>query len=562
MSKEKEKKYIIDNPALMAEWDWEKNAKLGLNPKKLTYGSNKKSWWICDKGHEWQAKIADRNNRKRGCPYCAKQIVIIGENDLKTVNPLLAQTWNYEKNIEITPENVFPYSNRIVWWKCSKGHEWQARISDQNKSHNCPICSGKRILAGFNDLTTTHPSLIEEWDFEKNKDISPTEISKGSEKKIWWKCKQGHTWHAAVYSRTAGIGCPHCAKELQSSFPEKAIYYYIKKIFPDAIANYRSNLLKSLELDIFIPSLKIGIEYDGERWHQNIEKDLQKNKLCSESGIVLIRIREPSCPILFDELSICIYRESKKIGLDNTIKLLFVSICNISKIECAIDVDLVRDNIDILNLLTPIEKENNILLSMPNLTKEWDYQKNGNLLPNMITAGSDKKAWWICPLGHSYCSSVSSRTKGRGCPICAGKVILTGYNDFESRCPDLLNEWDYEKNTILPNSIAHGSDKKVWWKCDNNHSYFTSINNKKAGAKCPFCSGKKVLAGFNDLATTHTTLIEEWNYQKNNLAPTSVSAGSHKKIWWICKKCGNEWQAPIYNRSAGHGCPHCAKQKK
>ena len=561
MAEKKEKRYVSDNAQLMSEWNWEKNNILGLESKTLTLGSHKKVWWKCKKGHEWQASIAHRNNG-RGCPYCSGNKLLKGINDLKTVNPKLAKEWNCEKNGELTASDVFPSSNKKVWWKCSKGHEWQATIAHRNNNRGCPICSGKRILESFNDLATTHPSLVEEWDLEKNKNLLPTEISKGSEKNVWWKCKRGHSWRAKVYSRVSGVGCPHCVKELQTSFPEKAVFFYIKRTFPDAIANYHSNQMKSLELDIFIPSLKIGIEYDGERWHQNHERDMYKNRLCAEMGIILIRIREPSCPILLDELSICIYRESKKVGLDKTISFLFASICEITNNEYIVDINLERDSIAILELLNSTEKENSIFQVNPKLANEWDYQKNGHLLPNMITFGSDKKIWWICPLGHSYLSSVSSRVRGRGCPICSGKTVLEGYNDFASRCPDLLSEWDYTKNSITPDSIAYGSDKKVWWKCDKGHSYTASINNKRARAKCPFCLGKKVLAGFNDIATTHPLLLAEWNYQKDELIPTSISAGSHKKVWWKCQKCGNEWNAPAYNRTHGHGCPKCAKQKR
>ena len=490
---------------------------------------------------------------------------ILAENKEKQYisdNARLMAEWDMEKNADFNPSVLTLGSNKKAWWKCAFGHEWQAAISHRSKGQGCPFCSGKRILAGFNDLTTTHPSLSKEWDFEKNKNILPDEIGKGSEKKVWWICKRGHSWSAAVYSRSAGVGCPRCAKELQSSFPEKAVYYYIKRAFPDAIANYRPNQFNSLELDIFVPSLRMGIEYDGDRWHQNIEKDLNKNKQCSESNIVLIRIREPSCPIIFDNLSICIIRESKKSGLDKTIKLLFESICETFCIECDINIDFERDSAAILELLNPIEKENNILFLNPNLASEWDYQKNGDILPNMVTVGSDKKVWWLCPLGHSYFSSVSSRVRGRGCPICSGKTVLKGYNDFASRYPDLLVEWNYEKNTISPDLIAYGSDKKYWWKCNKDHSYSASLNNKRAGAQCPFCSGKKILVGFNDLATTHSYLLKEWHYQKNKSSPTSVSAGSHKKAWWLCQKCGLEWQTPIYNRTAGHGCPQCAKEKR
>ena len=142
MSEKKEKKYIIDNPVLMAEWNWEKNNELGLDPKTLTLGSGKKVWWKCNKGHEWLARIADRNNGK-GCPYCSNQKAIKGYNDLATINPKLVSEWNYEKNGDLKPEDFMPNSNKKVWWKCAKGHEWQAKIANRNNGNNCPICSSE-----------------------------------------------------------------------------------------------------------------------------------------------------------------------------------------------------------------------------------------------------------------------------------------------------------------------------------------------------------------------------------------------------------------------------------
>ena len=558
MAEKKEKRYVSDNAQLMAEWDFEKNNE--ISPSNITIGSGIKIWWKCNKGHSWNATIKDRA-RGRGCPFCAGQKIITGVNDLATTHPSIAKQWHPQKNTN-SPANVFPQSNKSVWWICEKGHEYTASPAHRTtRNSGCPICSGKTILVGFNDLATTNPALAREWDYKKNKDLFPTQISRGSEKKVWWSCSRGHSWRAAIYSRVSGVGCPYCAKELQSSFPEKAIYFYIKKSFHDAIANYRHEKMNSLELDMFIPSLQLGIEYDGERWHQKIEKDLCKNRLCTEVGITLIRIREPACPILLDELSICIKRESKKIGLDKTIKCLLTKICEIANIDCAIDIDLKRDSIAILNLLNPLEKENNIAIIKPNLVSEWDYQKNGTLLPNMVTIGSDKKVWWICPKGHSYFSSVSSRVGGRGCPVCSGKTISKGYNDFASKCPNLLAEWDYEKNTISPELIAYGSDKKFWWKCNLGHSYEQSINNRRAGQSCPICSNKKVLVGFNDVGTTHPLIAKEWDLEYNSIKPSDVTAGSHKKIQWKCRTCGNKWEAPIYNRTSGHGCPYCSGRK-
>ena len=142
------------------------------------------------------------------------------------------------------------------------------------------------------------------------------------------------------------------------------------------------------------------------------------------------------------------------------------------------------------------------------------------------------------------------------------KKVVKGYNDFATKFPHLLENWDFEKNNISPFEIAYGSDKKCWWKCPAGHSYEQSINNHRVSNSCPFCSNKKVLSGFNDISTTHPILAKEWDKELNQCGPTDVSAGSHKKVWWVCSVCQTKWLAPIYNRTAGHGCPECSKTQK
>ena len=148
-----EKKYVIDNAELMAEWNWEKNNELKLDPKTLTLGSGQKVWWKCIKGHMWQATICNIANG-RGCPYCSGRYVVKGENDLQTVNPTLANEWNYEKNNGLTPADVMPNSDKKVWWKCGQGHEWQASIGNRNKGNGCPICRKSKRLPRSKKLDT------------------------------------------------------------------------------------------------------------------------------------------------------------------------------------------------------------------------------------------------------------------------------------------------------------------------------------------------------------------------------------------------------------------------
>ena len=207
MAEKKEKHYVSDNAQLMAEWNWERNT--DVTPPQLTLGSHKEVWWKCSKGHEWQTTINDRN-KGRGCPYCSGNTVLNGYNDLQTVNPILANEWNYERNNGLTPVDVSPNSNKKVWWKCSKGHEWQAIIQGRNKGTGCPYCSGRYAIKGVNDLQTVNPKLANEWNYEKNNGLTPADVMPNSDKKVWWKCKNGHEWQAMIGNRNKGNGCPYC----------------------------------------------------------------------------------------------------------------------------------------------------------------------------------------------------------------------------------------------------------------------------------------------------------------------------------------------------------------
>ena len=198
------------NPSLAKEWNYEKND--GLTPGDVTPNSGKKVWWKCGNGHEWQATI-DSRSRGCGCPYCAGRLAITGENDLYTINPVLANEWHTRRNNDLTPLYVTANSGKKVWWQCSKGHEWQATISSRNKGNGCPYCANRKALKGYSDLQTINPVLANEWNFEKNGNLKPDQFTANSGEKVWWKCAKGHEWDARISSRNSGNGCPQCARE-------------------------------------------------------------------------------------------------------------------------------------------------------------------------------------------------------------------------------------------------------------------------------------------------------------------------------------------------------------
>ncbi|MBR2334700.1 MAG: zinc-ribbon domain-containing protein [Clostridia bacterium] len=544
-----DKKYIIDNAELMAEWNCEKNTELAFDPKTLTLGSGKKAWWKCGKGHEWQAPIYSRANG-RGCPYCSGRIAISGENDLQTVNSTLAEEWNYDKNNGLTPRDLLPNSNKKVWWKCSKGHEWQATVNHRNNGRGCPACSGNIVLKGENDLQTISPTLAKEWNYEKNGNTKPEYFTESSSKKVWWKCSKGHEWQATINHRNNGRGCPICNSERNTSLPEYAILYYLKKHGLEVIHSYRE---MGYELDIYIPSKKVAIEYDGYLWHKNKAKiDLKKNQKCKKDGIKLYRIRE-GLPSLNDSSMDFIVQKGQK-NLSEILKRVLSEI-----IGLCIDIDLERDSIAIANLREYTEKESSLLLSNPNLAKEWNCEKNGNLKPEHFTKNSGKKVWWQCSEGHEWQATIDHRNKGRGCPYCSSRKVLKGYNDLETVNPTLAKDWHYDKNNgLTPADVMPNSNKKVWWKCSEGHAWQAKIIERNRGNSCPYCSGRYAVKGENDLQTVNPSLAKEWNYKKNSgLTPMDVLPNSNKKIWWKCSK-GHEWQAGIADRNRGRGCPYCS----
>lgn len=170
-------------------------------------------------------------------------------------------------------------------------------------------------------------------------------------------------------------------------------------------------------------------------------------------------------------------------------------------------------------------------------------------------------------MGHRWQAAVASRTvSGAGCPVCAGKQILPGFNDLASQYPELAKEWDTERNgSLTPDSVSAYSNRKAWWHCEKNHSYQAVIATRTMrGSGCPYCANKRVLPGFNDLATAEPTVAAQWHPTLNgSLTPQMVTAGSRRKVWWQCA-CGHVWKAAIYPRAGKQrcGCPICAGRTK
>ena len=338
---------------LLDEWDAEKN--LPDTPDTVAASALRKMWWRCREDHSWQTQIYLRTRRESACPFCAGKRVVAGQNDLLSTMPELCEDWDVEKNAPLTPEQISHGSNRLIWWRCASGHSWRASVNSRSQGSDCPICTNRKLLTGYNDLRTCYPKLADEWDTEKN-GCGPEYIVATSSKRAWWRCGLGHCWEVSALSRVYhNSGCPYCSgRKVLAGF----------------------------------------------------------NDLASQK---------------------------------------------------------------------------------PELAARWDYEKNGSLRPEQVTAASHKKVWWHCQFGHFYDAPVYSQSQGSGCPYCAGRRVLPGFNDLKTKFPKVAAQWHPTLNAPLtPEQVMSSSNQYVWWICEEGHVWKAVIHSRtrKTPCGCPICAGK------------------------------------------------------------------------
>lgn len=264
-----------------AEWS-EKN--YPLLPTMVTPFANKKVWWKCSKGHEWHTLISTRSGGSK-CPYCSGIILLKGFNDFATRQPQLAEEWS-DRNLPLTPDMVNEKSRKNVWWKCREcGNEWKSVVYARIKGTVCPVCADRAVLPCYNDLATTDAHLLNEWNYEKNKDITPAAVSRNSMKSVWWKCSLGHSWKAKIYERIVEEkGCPVCEQEYRSVFLQLAISYYAGKKGLQVRLN--TDIEIGLPLETYIVNERLAIESKV----LSEEKERLKAYICRKQGIKLLKL--------------------------------------------------------------------------------------------------------------------------------------------------------------------------------------------------------------------------------------------------------------------------------
>ncbi len=202
----------------------------------------------------------------------------------------------------------------------------------------------------------------------------------------------------------------------------------------------------------------------------------------------------------------------------------------------------------------------NFAVAFPEAALEWHPDRNGALRPEDVAAYSEGKVWWRCAHGHEWLTAVLFRTRGQGCPFCAG-TLVTPETSLAARDPAVAKQWHSTKNgDLTPRDVLPHSSRRVWWKCRKgpDHVWEATVAGRSKGG-CPFCAGKRVSVS-TCLATVHPDLASQWHPTKNGkLTPHDVTRGSTHRVWWRCPS-GHEWHVCVNARTHRvTGCPQCRR---
>lgn len=457
-------------PELEKEWHPTKNEALPVI--SITKNSNKKIWWICKNGHEWQAAAATRN-KGHGCPYCTG-FYPTKENNLLIKAPDIAKEWHLTKNDELTPENIAPFSMKKVWWQCERGHEWQASVSNRYQGRGCSQCSS--------ELRSSFPEQAIIFYLSKIFEVESRTKHNG--------------WEVDVFIPNYNIGIEY-----------DGIAFHNRKYLFDR-ENRKNQAFQKIGLDL----IRIKESYDAENvdgqtiffivdhsykdfpmalqklFHLleqktkkeiNLEVNIEKDRAEILSQYVLIE-KKNNFSEKYPEI-IHLWNNKRNMNLKPNAVLSMSNkkvwwICRKGHEWEETIINVAKGNrcpyCSNHQVLTGF---NDFQTKHPYLSKEWNYNKNDDLKPSNVTSGSNRKVWWICKNGHEWRATVARRVKQPECPFCSGT-----HKDI----PLKEKQWNKNYEQAKAYYLQHNNlDVKAKYVCDDGVKLGNWIRTQRVSYK-------------------------------------------------------------------------------
>ncbi len=487
--------------------------------------------------------------------------------------------WFAESNV-VSFESLPQKSNIPRFWKCRRCavagrgvKTYERKVSDQIRTWRsgggCFDCKGEAIsqshlarsLENAPSLEQSHPALLGE--FARDNSLRPHELTAGSKKAVKWRCsKCSHTWSATPYTRAVlDCGCQRCS----TTFSKIEARFYAEFAVHFADTQWQFTDGGTLpEIDIFIPSLRLGIEVDGFRHQDRHEQDRRKNDTLTEAGIDLIRVRqdvlspiEPCMTIDFGLNNRVIFSRFLEWASENVLSLREFALSWLQQAEFHAE-----EHFQQLCVSSSYPPEGESLIDHHAWVADvWSPENSRG--PDAYHKKSHHVVKWICATNrdHLYDASIADRARsGRsGCPFCKGPRI-SFERSLAALKPSVANQWDKWKNGKDASEVAASSDKKGWFICIEEHPYEARIASTKENANnCKVCRSEAKKD--KSLARLFPFLLQDWDYPKNEaigLDPQIVSAVAQSgNAYWKCCKCNHEWEAQVQSRTrAQTRCPN------
>ncbi|WP_431188565.1 zinc-ribbon domain-containing protein [Arthrobacter crystallopoietes] len=340
---------------------------------------------------------------------------------------------------------------------CPSGHCLHSEPSRvtrySGRDFHCTICAGSRLVEGLTSLADTDPFLAEQWDKERNGRLTAALVLRGSGKKVWWRCAEGHVWQSTVANRALkGSGCPYCSakavlpgfNDLATTHPALAALWDFDveqkpahqvsagntraKIRLRCAANHRFiRTPAKLVLRPFCPFCDGRTVAVGETdlatthpdvaswWHPSKNDTLKPTDLRAGSEKRVWWL----CPDGHEFEQTIAYRASQK------------------KQQCPVDTG---------RLLLP--GVNDLAAKHPDLVADWNHELN-DVRPDQIVPGTTKR-WWTCEHGHTQHVQVGNRIRSGGCSVCPPeRRVGTPLHSFRRG----RQGWDKRRQSIYGSSL-------------------------------------------------------------------------------------------------------------
>lgn len=422
-------------PEVAAEWHPSRNGE--LTPDTVGYSSNRRAWWLCPTcGNEWEAVIQSRGNGS-GCPKCGRRRAGLAlakpkpGGSLAEVLPVLAAEWHTKRNGPLTPDQVAARSRRKVWWQCSTcGNEWEAGIYSRASGHGCRACADRQRGIAFSaakpgqSLAERDPELAAQWHPLRNGPLCASDVTANSGQTVWWVCDRRHEWRAMINNRRKARGCPKCTLWGTSVEEIRLRHELLAAGVPidpnQEVVQKKSR--RALKCDMLCSAWNVVIEFDGNRFHRlpvNVEKDRRKTQLLTQQGWTVIRVRE-DLPAIGEHDVLVPLLSSEMTRAKATLKKLESLGYKAAEHGDYLDTDHPWGSDEASAYIKRRRIDKSLAIVHPDLSDQWDPERNGALTPADVTPGSGERVWWICPTcGHSWAAVVYSRAGGgHGCPEC------------------------------------------------------------------------------------------------------------------------------------------------